>query len=115
LICLFNSKRSLHAESCVFQLIYVIGVGSKALEEQSKGGAEQGRKPRETMGFRMAAYSRHSHNNKTIPPWRHTTMRFSILLVIDSSIMQFDKYYTSRSASLPETVPSAVGKPGVTL
>ena len=27
-------------------------------------------------------------------------------------IMQFDKYYTSQSASLPDTVPSAVGKPG---
>ena len=28
-------------------------------------------------------------------------------------ITQFDKYYTPRSASLLETVPSAVGKPGV--
>src|ERR1700683_2750175 len=56
------------------------GVGSEALEEQSKGGAEQGRKPRETKGFGRA-YSRHSHNNKdnlSLPSHCHQCFRFCL-------------------------------------
>jgi hypothetical protein len=68
------------------------GVGSEVLEEQSKGGAEQGRKPRET-GIRMRKERLHTVDTAT-------TTRTSLLAVSLSSAILILLVFDSPSRHL---------------